>query len=805
MSEEKFELEKVPAAENGQIAKPGYPRLGAYPDASSYGYGYGYGNDDERVYLRQMWRAIKKRKLVIIVMAIIVTSVVTVEVFRNKSVYQAATTIDIGKENRTLVRTGDVVVQTDESDDMFYVAVAMKTKIRLLQSRPLLEDVVVNLKLDQNQNFLDVTTRKSFWEAFRSIASKFRKQEQSQEPKAVSETPVAQSNGEGSRSREESARLSPYVDVLAANLNAEPLTDTRMIVVSFSHTDPVLAADVVDNVAQVFIQHSFENRTERFTSTSEWLDRSTRELQSKVQQAEQALADYSNRHNIYSLEGKDNLAIEKLTRLHSEATRAETERMLKQSLYEQVKAGNADKIPDTFTDTKIGDLQKKLGELKVSLAQLLSTYGPKNPNVITVKDQITAIEEQINDSRKSLDGRLKADYERALRDESSFKTALERAKAEAAQQNQAAIQYSILKQEVETNKQMYQDFLNKTNQAKIQKAEQQNPMKMIDPPQVPVAPVGPNRLRTITIGFLLSLVAGIGLVFVLEYLDNTVKTVEDIARYTQLPALSIIPAMSGRKSRMLSSNNGKKKDAEGLQITSSNGLQTERLMALDGRSSIAEAYRVLRTSVLLSSVDKPPKTILVTSGQPGEGKTTTAVNTAISLAQLGSSVLIIDCDLRRPSAHKLFGVEQPQGLSTYLSRNVRLVDVMQKLPIPNLWILPCGPIPPNPAEMISSARMKEMIRLLGESFDHIIIDSPPLLKVTDPVILSTLVDGVILVVHGGRSTRDIVRRTRQELSLAGAKIFGVVLNNVDVGQAGEDEYYSSYSDYGEQGAEAKGH
>src|SRR6185503_7944530 len=451
MAEERFDLEKVPAAEDGRIAKPGYPRLGGYPDASPYGYGYGYGDDDERVYLRRMWRAIRKRKLVIIIMAIIVTGVVTVEVFRTKSIYQASTTIEIGKENRTLVRTGDVVVQTDESDDLYFVALSMKTKIRQLQSRPLLEDVVVNLKLDQNPKFLDVTTRKSFWEAAQSIASKFRRQEQRLEPQVVSETPVAHSDGDFARSREESARLAPYVDVLASNLSAEPLADTRMLVISFSHTEPVLAADIVDNVAQVFIQRSFENKTERYTSTSEWLDRSTRELQSKVQQAEQALADYSNKHNIYSLEGKDNLAIEKLTRLHSEATRAETERMLKQSLYEQVKAGNADKIPDTFTDTKIGDLQKKLGELKVSLAQLLSTYGPKNPNVITVKDQITAIEEQINDSRKSLDGRLKADYERALRDELSFKTALEQAKAEAAQQNQAAIQYSILKQEVETN------------------------------------------------------------------------------------------------------------------------------------------------------------------------------------------------------------------------------------------------------------------------------------------------------------------------------------------------------------------
>jgi polysaccharide biosynthesis transport protein len=800
MAEERFELEKVPVAEETRVTQPGYPRLGGYPDASPYGYGYGYGDDDERVYLRRMWRAIKKRKLVIIIMAVIVTGVVTVEVFRTKSIYQATTTIDIGKENRTLVRTGDVVVQTDESDDLYFVSLAMKTKIRQLQSRPLLEDVAINLKLDQNPKFLDVTTRKSFWEAAQSIASKFRKQEQALEPQVVNETAVTRSDGEGSRTREESARLSAYVDVLSANLTAEPLADTRMLSISFSHTDPALAADIVDNVAQVFMQRSYENKTEKYTNASEWLDKSTRELQTRVQQAEQALADYSSRHNIYSLEGKENLAIDKLTRLHNEATRAETERMLKQSLFEQVKAGNADKLPDMFTDPKLSELQKKLGELTVSYSQLDVTYGPKNPRVMEVKQQMIAIQQQIDDSRKSLEGRLKADYERAVRDEASFKSALEQARAEAAQQNQASIQFNILKQEVETNKQMYQDFLQKTNQAKIQKAEQQNNMKMIDPPQAPVMPVGPNRLRTILIGFFLSLVAGLGLVFALEYLDNTVKSVEDVARYTQLPALSVIPAMSGRKSRLLSSSNGKKKSVEGPKISAGSGLQTDRLMTLNTRSSIAEAYRVLRTSVLLSSVDNPPKTILVTSGQPGEGKTTTAVNTAISLAQLGSSVLIIDCDLRRPSAHKLFGVEQPQGLSTYLSRNVKLVDVMQKLPIPNLWLLPCGPIPPNPAEMISSGRMKEMLRVLGESFDHIVIDSPPLLKVTDPVILSTMVDGVILVVHGGKSTRDIVRRTRQELSLAGAKIFGVVLNNVDAEQEDGDRYYSSYSDYGNEGS-----
>jgi len=291
----------------------------------------------------------------------------------------------------------------------------------------------------------------------------------------------------------------------------------------------------------------------------------------------------------------------------------------------------------------------------------------------------------------------------------------------------------------------------------------------------------------------MSLVAGVGLVFFLEYLDNTVKTVEDVSRWAQLPALSVIPAISGRRSRQLA---GKKKGPYELALKGNGHIKADQLMALDSRSSVAEAYRVLRTSVLLSSVDSPPKVIMITSGQPGEGKTTTAINTAISLAQLGASVLVIDCDLRKPATHKVLGVtENARGLSTYLSRNVSIDDCIQRLPIANLSLLPCGPIPPNPAEMISSLKMRELLLSLREHYDHIIIDSPPLLKVTDPVILSTMVDGVILVVHGGKSTRDAVRRTRHELAIAGAKVFGVVLNNVNADRGESDAYYGSY--YGE--------
>jgi capsular exopolysaccharide synthesis family protein len=385
-----------------------------------------------------------------------------------------------------------------------------------------------------------------------------------------------------------------------------------------------------------------------------------------------------------------------------------------------------------------------------------------------------------------------------VRDEQSLKAALGRAKVEAVQQNQDAIQYNILKQEVDTTKELYTSFLQKTNQANIQLAEQHSNIRVVEPAVLSTVPVGPRRFRSILIAMFLSLVAGLGLTLLLERLDNTLKTVEDVGRYTQLPALGIIPVLA------LGGKTGRYSRRREFPVTAKGGVTPEglpagwpQLAALENRSSAAEAYRVLRTSVLLSTAGKPPKTILVTSSQPGEGKTTTASNTAVSMAQLGARVLIIDCDMRKPSAHKLFGVDPELGLSTFLSRDVELGDLIQELQIPNLSILPCGAIPPNPAELISSERMKNMLRTLGEQYDHILIDSPPLMNITDSVILSTMVDGVILVVHGGKSSREVVRRARQELTTVGAKIFGVVLNNLDLRREGYSEYYYDryYTDY----------
>jgi succinoglycan biosynthesis transport protein ExoP len=813
MSGDRVELEKVDGLDDTPLVRPQYPRAPGYPDIPAYGYGYGYGEEEEEgLHLRELWRTIRKRKWLILTIAVIITTLVTIEAYRTKSTYRASAFIELGKDMPAVrSSSGGMVIQTDDPD-IYYPQLAINTHLFRLTSEPLLEDVVADLKLDQNPRFVE-SSRRSTWEAVQAIFSAVTFQKQGEEPPPTIGTLSADSNGPLRHTKEESARLAPFVSMIAGGLQAEQVKETRTLRVNYTHTDPAIAAAVANGVAQDFIDKTFEGKTENFTGASKWLDTTTREFKAKLERAEQELADYSKAHNIFSSEGKgETLTTDKLSRLHEQATRTETDRILRQSVYEEVKAGRVAGLPAAFSDPKLSSLQTKLDELQGVAEKLDEKFGPDHPDVKSTRTEIKTTLALLESYRKALEDKLKAEYELALRDEKSLKIALAQSKGEAVQQNQDAIQYNLLKSEVETTKSMYTDFLQKTSQAKVEVAQQHNNMRLIQPARVPGGPVGPVRFRMVMIGFFLSLVGGIGLAYFLEYVDNTIKTVEDVGRYVRLPALGVIPSIASTTSarKLRSGGNGKKLAASNRAGNGSSNAakdfpyDSDRLALADSRSSAAEAYRVVRTSMLLSSAGNPPKIVLVTSGQPGEGKTTTVVNTAISLAQLGSSVLIIDCDLRKPSAHKIFGVEHTKGLSTYLSRDIEIDGLIQKLQIPNLSLLPCGPIPPNPAELISSDRMKTLLQMLSERYDHILVDSPPLINVTDPVILSSLVDGVILVVHGGKSTRAVTQRARQELASVGAKMFGVVLNNVDMRRERYDEYYYQryYSDYGQTGTDA---
>jgi polysaccharide biosynthesis transport protein len=791
MSDERTELEKASPSEDAPLVRPGYPRIPSYPEVSPYGYGTAYEDPKDSIQLLELWRIIRKRRWLIVCVVVIVTTLVTIEAYRAKSTYKASAFIEIGKDAPTVRSAPNgVVIQAD--DELYYPQISINTNLFRLTSEPLLEDVVVNLKLDRNPKFTEPAER-SVWEAMQAVFNRATFRVPQTEPDTPTGGLISGLDDKQPLSREERARIRPYVMMLARGLRAEPVKDTRTLKVTYTHTDQTIAVAVANGVAQDFIDQTFENKTERFTSASKWLDDTTRELKARVERADQKLADYAKTHNIFSSEGKETLTTDKLSRLHDQANRVATERLLKQSVYEEVKAGRISGLPVAFSDPKLTALQSKLEEQQANLAKLNLKYGPEHKQIIEAKVEISSTREQLDSSRKALEEKLKGEYDLSVRDERSLKAALEKAKGEAVTQNQDNIQFNMLKTDLDTAKSMYKDFLEKTNQAKVEVAQQHNNMRLIQPAQLPASLVGPNRFRTIMTGLLLSLLGGIGLAYFLEFLDNTIKTVEDVGRYTQLPALGVIPVMAGamaanikggRRRRRLSNGNSPVREEREFPVAANNSLTS-----FDHRSSAVEAYRVVRTSMLLSAAGSPPKTVLVTSGQPGEGKTTTVVNTAISLAQLGLSVLIIDCDLRRPATHTILGVGATDGLSTYLSQNIEIDPLIHKLQISNLSLLPCGPIPPNPAELISSPRMKELLKEMAERYDHILIDSSPMISVTDPVILSSLVDGVILVVHGGKSPRATVQRARQELLGVGAKIFGVVLNNVDLRREGYDGYY----------------
>jgi capsular exopolysaccharide synthesis family protein len=437
------------------------------------------------------------------------------------------------------------------------------------------------------------------------------------------------------------------------------------------------------------------------------------------------------------------------------------------------------------------EVETKLVELQQKRAQLLVEYTEKYPEVKELDQQITLLEKQIKDSRSRATSvvttNLETRFREALAREQALAAAFNKQRAETLTQNEAAVNYRIIQQETETNKQLLDGLLQRSKENDVLVAGTPNNIHLVDYAPVPKAPVGPRRMQGVMLALLLSFVFGIALARYLEYLDDTVHTAEDVEKTLRLPALAVIPTVGSLNARRLLPAIG------ALQKRNGNGVHPELLLNAESRSPMAEAYRHLRTSVLLSAAGGAPQTLLVTSSQPAEGKTTTAVNTALILAQTGATVLIVDADMRRPRMHSIFGVENDSGLSTILASRMAETEMLEHIKpheATGLFVMPAGAIPPNPAELIGSDEMCRLMTVLRASFNYIVIDSPPIASFTDSVLISPLVDGVVLVVHGGRVSRAVVRRSRQVLQDVGAKILGVVLNNVKLER--EDYYYKYY-------------
>jgi polysaccharide biosynthesis transport protein len=765
----------IPAGERG-IDRP----LSDIAQSKSYGV-----SPSDPTHLRDYLFVILKRKWLILTLVVVVTSLVTIQMYRQPSIYQATAMIQIEPKSKSVLQTGrEIVINTGSDKDPAY----WNTQLKLLENPALARQVILTLDLHRDPLFFGAPGQTSIGSSIRRL---IYGEERSQPAPAPVSTRIEVVGPEkvvsGQLSPQDLARLQPYEDTLAANLSVEPVVGTNLINLSYRHTNAELAQRIANTYADTFVHNNGERQTTGTELALRTVGEKIAQYQHDIEADEQARFEFSKANDIPFTGDKGAPAVDlqaaNLAKLNTQVLDAENERKSLQSLYEQANtATNPNEIPEVGDNKRIQTLRDKLDALKQKRDELLVIYTPEWPDVKRVDAQISMLEESLTKAPREVVATMKSRYQAALATENRLHQSLNQQRGVFSQKNQAQLHLSVLNQRIETNKQYLATLLQrklelenaetnslKTNNVSIQQYSRSGML------------VGPARTRNIVIAFLLSLGVGIGLAFLLDYLDDTLKSVEDVDRYIHLPALALIPSNRSERPR-LKGKSSAPADA---------GDSTALALIDDARSPIAEAYRHLRTSLLLSSAGQPPKTILVTSSQPSEGKTTTAVNTAVMLAQTGAEVLIIDCDLRRPRLHAHFKVPNAGGVTNYLSGDADLDALLQPYDkLPNLKLLTSGPVPPNPAELLGSDEMRKLLGTVSDRFTHIIIDSPPAISFTDASILSTMVDGVMLVVHGGRSSRAIVRRAKQQLMDVGANIFGIVLNNVKL--EATNYYYAGY-------------
>jgi capsular exopolysaccharide synthesis family protein len=709
--------------------------------------------------LLEYWRLLLKRKWTIISCVVVITVLVAIQSFRATRLYEAVGRIAINRPNNDAL--GFKEMGTGMADEDY--TVGLDTQATILESDAIALQVIKSLRLDQDPRFTG------------------------QPAKAPNPAiPVG------------SAWLAPAQEngLLAAfhgGLKVKALPRTRILELRFLSTSPQLSARIVNEVANVYIEQNFKTKFESTEHTSEWLSKQLSDLQLKVETSQQRLVDYQKEHGIVGVDEKQNVITTKLDQLNKELTGAEMDRIQKESLYRISLEGKPELLPreTSGSDMVLDNLRNQEGAFKAQLAALTTQFGANYPKVKELNTQLKTVQQALQAELATRADRYRATYQAALEREKLLQDAFESQKHEANELSESAIQYNLLRRDYESNRQLYDGLLQRLKEAGVSAGLRSSNVQIIDQARVPMGPSQPNIPRNIATGFFLSLVGGIGLAFFLEMLDNSVRSPDQVELIAGLPTLGMIPSsvhlehMRGTALKPLRT---------GSQIMPQQE-SVETISYLRPQSQSAEAYRTLRTSILLSSWGTPPKVLLVTSPLAQEGKTTTSVNTAIVLAQRGARVLLVDADLRRPSVHRAFGLAQSPGLSEYLTGNLSECPITPWPQLPNLHVLPSGGSPPHPAELLGSGLMNDTIAEWRKQFDHIVIDTPPALSVTDAVLLSVQADSVILVIRSGQTTKQALRRARQLLAYVNSKIMGVVVNAMDLNAS---DYYYYYGYYGKK-------
>jgi len=683
----------------------------------------------EETHLWEYLHVVLRRRRLVLAVFLTVAAAATVRTLLTRPVYEADVQILIERENPNVLTFKEVARVDSERDDYY------QTQYKLLQSRALVRKVIEEMDLFQDPEFGG--------------------------PQPAEQRAALKASAPGSSRVMEAA-----IDQFLSRVKVQPVRNSRLVLVGFEAYRPELAAQAANKLSQLYIQQTMEFRYQTSADAGLWLGSQIEEQRHKVEQAELALQKLKEKDGIVNIEERRTLVEQRLRELGTSLTALKTQRIEKEALYRQMKeAPNSEELPEVMRNPLIGSLRVELASLQRQSVQLQERYLDQHPEVVKNRNQITETREKIASEAQRVIRAAENDYRAAVAQEHGVADALEMAKREALELSRRGVQYDSLKRELDASKEVLNSLMARHKQTDVAQELKASNIRIVDAAAVPGSPVRPNRPSDIAMGLFLGLALGVMAAFFLEYLDNSIKTPEEVRLHLGVPLLGVIPE-HGQDS--------------GSPVLSNSHQQ----------GPFMEGYRVLRMALSYSWPGQDSRVLVLTSTAPGEGKTLTSVNLALTLATMDGQVLLLDADLRKPQAHELLGLKKSPGLSDILVGLADTAECVERVKGTNLSLLPSGSHAPSPAELMSPQLLRGFLHGLRAAYSWVLIDTPPVGAVADALILSSACDGVLIVAQAERVPRKAVLHTLERVKDTGARILGVVLNRVPMEQ--NAYYYSHY-------------
>jgi capsular exopolysaccharide synthesis family protein len=729
-------------------------------------------NEESQLDVRHYLRVVRKRKWTIIAAFVIIVLTAAINVFTEEPMYQANARMIIEKSNPNIVSIQEVMAIDTWDPDY------KETQFKIIESRSVARRVIEKLNLADSEEFNPtpktgvIVSLKSSIRGMISSLKKTIKGLIKTEPK-VAKKPGLMID------EEERLADSGLVSSFIGRISVSPVRDSRLVDIGFAARDPQVAVRAVNALAQAYIDNNMSLRLGAIKDAMAWMNERIEEERTKVEASERKLQEYREREGIITeFSGEvETVTAQKLAQLNSQVVQAESSRVEAETRYRQALQLKdnpliLDSIPEVLNNSLIQNIKKSEVVLYNRISELSGKYGMEHPKMKAAYSELESLQKRKAAEVLRIIDSLRNEYEVAQARESSLKSALERQKQESLGLNKKAIEYGVLKRESEGARELYDLLIRRFKETSVTEEIDTGNIRIIDKAEYAYQ-VSPNTRRDLRLAAVIGLMLGLGLAFFIEYLDNTIKSPEEVEHYFNIPLLGVVLDHTVK---------GRRQDDTNRKM--------ELITLEDPKSAVSEAYRGIRTRILFSTTETQPKSILVVSAMESEGKTISSANLAVIMARTGSRVLLLDCDMRKPRLNGIFGFEREKGVSNILVGDCSIADAVRKTDIENLYLIPCGQIPPNPSELLGSKAMMKMLATLGKDYDRIVIDSPPVTAVTDAVVLSKAVDGVVVVLQANKTERVLVQRAIEQMKSVRAHIFGIVLNKLD---ARMTKYYHLYS------------